>query len=420
MPLGENKHSELLAATGGKATVAMDARPNLQPPPHFDLNPAAWQRWRQQFDDYSFATGLHAADEEIRVRTLLYSMGTRARDILLIFRASKQLSVLELGVVGSNSEERAKFVDVKVDGMSLHFKVDSSAEVTVVHSTFSGIPPYLKSPEWEFSGPAGQPLDVMGTFTATLQCKNESATQRLYVLRLQAMPLLGYPAIQELGVVNFVDPVDEMQGNQAASDKLFCGLDEYVRGLHFTIQTDHLPLTSSLGSIDVDALPPKIQRIRLKLMRYQYIVLYVPGKLLAIAETLSRAPVTSASPAEENQVELYVSEVVGNIVEGTPVCLIVVRQHHMMDGECVTLVRNPAKLSPDLARPDVVFEKDAAAKKRQTRDFNHRHRARELRCLSSGDEVWVTDVECRAQDFSRGQRPRSYIVETPSGVIQRN
>ncbi|KAL3244576.1 hypothetical protein MRX96_047160 [Rhipicephalus microplus] len=83
-------------------------------------------------------------------------------------------------------------------------------------------------------------------------------------------------------------------------------------------------------------------------------------------------------------------------------------------------MENPAKLSPDLLRPDVVFQKDAAAKKRHTRGFNHQQGARELWDLSSRDEVWVTDVECRAQVLSRGQRPRSYTVETPSGVIQRN
>ncbi|KAL3210733.1 hypothetical protein MRX96_008674 [Rhipicephalus microplus] len=81
MPLGENKDSELPAAT--TAIVAVVAGPNLQPPPHFDFeNPAAWQRWRQQYDDCSFATGLHAVDDEVRFRMLLYCMGTRSRDIL--------------------------------------------------------------------------------------------------------------------------------------------------------------------------------------------------------------------------------------------------------------------------------------------------------------------------------------------------
>lgn len=159
----------------------------------------------------------------------------------MVCRASKQLSVVELGAVGSNSEERAKFVDVKVDGTPLRFKVDSGAEVTVVPSTFSGIPPYLEPPEGELSGPAGQPLDMLGTFTATLQWKNKSATQRLYVLRSQVMPLLGFPAIQELGVVKFVDPVVETQGNQAASDKLFCGLGELQEAYTIRLKPDAVP-----------------------------------------------------------------------------------------------------------------------------------------------------------------------------------
>lgn len=50
-------------------------------------------------------------------------------------------------------------------------------------------------------------------------------------------------------------------------------------------------------------------------------MLYVPGKLLATADTLSRAPVTPASTAEGNQVELYVSEVVSSIEQDTPVGL---------------------------------------------------------------------------------------------------
>ncbi|KAL3179511.1 hypothetical protein MRX96_037897 [Rhipicephalus microplus] len=54
------------------------------------------------------------------------------------------------------------------------------------------------------------------------------------------------------------------------------------------------------------------------------------------------------------------------------------------DGYGHAFPRDPAKLSPDLPRPDVVFQKDDAAKKRQTRDFNRRHGAIELRDLFSG------------------------------------
>lgn len=34
--------------------------------------------------------------------------------------------------------------------------------------------------------------------------------------------------------------------------------------------------------------------------------------------------------------------------------------------------------------------------------------------------VWVTDANCQARVLSPAQRPRSYVVETPGGVLQRN
>lgn len=34
--------------------------------------------------------------------------------------------------------------------------------------------------------------------------------------------------------------------------------------------------------------------------------------------------------------------------------------------------------------------------------------------------MWVTDVQCGAKVLSEAQRPRSYVVETPRGVLQRN
>lgn len=74
-------------------------------------------------------------------------------------------------------------------------------------------------------------------------------------------------------------------------------------------------------------------------MRYQYRILYVAGKLLTKADTLSRAPVTPVSTAEENEVELYASEVVSSIEQDTPVGLEAVGPHQSMDSECVALVK---------------------------------------------------------------------------------
>ena len=59
----------------------------------------------------------------------------------------------------------------------------------------------------------------------------------------------------------------------------------------FTLETDHKPLTVPLNSSELSKVPPRILRFRLRLMRYNYQVQYVPGKHQVTADKLSRAPV---------------------------------------------------------------------------------------------------------------------------------
>ncbi|XP_072146225.1 uncharacterized protein [Dermacentor andersoni] len=54
----------------------------INPPQLFDFHNAAdWPSWIEEFEDYSFASGLSEKKEEIQVRTLLYTMGRKAREI---------------------------------------------------------------------------------------------------------------------------------------------------------------------------------------------------------------------------------------------------------------------------------------------------------------------------------------------------
>ncbi|XP_037515258.1 uncharacterized protein K02A2.6-like [Rhipicephalus sanguineus] len=74
--------------------------------------------------------------------------------------------------------------------------------------------------------------------------------------------------------------------------------EEDVRGLQFLLKTDHQPLVAHLGSMDVDLLPPRVQRFRLKLMRFQYQRYWKYQADLSVSEGLllkgSRILVTSA------------------------------------------------------------------------------------------------------------------------------
>ena len=70
---------------------------------------------------------------------------------------------------------------------------------------------------------------------------------------------------------------------------------DYLLGKQFHIETDHKPLVSLLGSKNLDELPIRIQRFRMRLMRYSYSISHVPGKHLTTADTLSWAPMRNSS-----------------------------------------------------------------------------------------------------------------------------
>lgn len=77
----------------------------------------------------------------------------------------------------------------------------------------------------------------------------------------------------------------------------FCN---FLIGKHFQLETDHKPLLSLLGSQALDALPPRLQLFRMRLMRYSYSISHVAGKCLWTVDKLSRAPVERGeTPAEK-------------------------------------------------------------------------------------------------------------------------
>jgi len=73
----------------------------------------------------------------------------------------------------------------------------------------------------------------------------------------------------------------------------------YILGKTIDIETDHKSLVQLLSSKDLDAMPPGILHFRLRMMRYSYNICLVPGKLLHVADTFSRAPVMSKSDTED-------------------------------------------------------------------------------------------------------------------------
>ena len=91
---------------------------------------------------------------------------------------------------------------------------------------------------------------------------------------------------------------------------------DYLLGLHFQMQTDHKPLVPLLSCKALEELPLRVQRFRLRLMRYDFTIVHVPGADLNTADTLSRAPVSEPTRGDEEfqrEVQAFVESVMENI-----------------------------------------------------------------------------------------------------------
>ena len=91
---------------------------------------------------------------------------------------------------------------------------------------------------------------------------------------------------------------------------------DFLTGKSFHIETDHKPLVTLLGKKDLDCLPVRIQRFRMRLMRFHYTIGYVPGKNLVVADALSRSPTGNATEDDrslEIESELYVREILKSL-----------------------------------------------------------------------------------------------------------
>ena len=97
----------------------------------------------------------------------------------------------------------------------------------------------------------------------------------------------------------------------------------YILGKHISIETDHKPLVPLLGCKHLDNLPPRVLRFRLRLIRFSYSIQQVPGKLLYVADTLSRAPLRDNNidpQALEKQcdTELFIATVISHLPASQP------------------------------------------------------------------------------------------------------
>ena len=93
-------------------------------------------------------------------------------------------------------------------------------------------------------------------------------------------------------------------------------LEDYLVGLPFHILTDHKPLVPLFSTKRLDELPLRVQRFRLRMMRYDFTISHVPGKDLVFADALSRAPAREPTETDQSLVreaDAYVNIIMNNL-----------------------------------------------------------------------------------------------------------
>ena len=89
----------------------------------------------------------------------------------------------------------------------------------------------------------------------------------------------------------------------------------YTHGAEVEVNSDHKPL-ENIFKKPLFKVPPRLQRMRLHLQKYNIKVRYVPGKFLYIADTLSRACGESHIPNDDDMhqdMKYFIHSVVSNL-----------------------------------------------------------------------------------------------------------
>ncbi|UYV69971.1 K02A2.6-like, partial [Cordylochernes scorpioides] len=84
----------------------------------------------------------------------------------------------------------------------------------------------------------------------------------------------------------------------------------------FRIETDHKPLIPLFSTKELSSLTPRLQRFRMRMMRYGFEILHIPGKELLDADALFRQPLLTTEGGEnERQTSAHINAVLSSITD---------------------------------------------------------------------------------------------------------
>ncbi|UYV74578.1 K02A2.6-like [Cordylochernes scorpioides] len=87
-------------------------------------------------------------------------------------------------------------------------------------------------------------------------------------------------------------------------------LKDYVTGIEIHIETDHKPLIAIFTSKSLEDMTPRLQRLKMRMMRYSYQISHIAGKKQIVADMLSRKPMSKPHKDElEEELSAYIQSI---------------------------------------------------------------------------------------------------------------
>ena len=134
-------------------------------------------------------------------------------------------------------------------------------------------------------------------FDTTAQC-DASQSALGAVLMQQGRPITFASRTLTPAEINYAQIEKELLAVVFALERF----DHYTFGRKVTVENDHKPLQSIMLK-PIASAPKRLQRMLLRLQRYSFDLVYVPGSRLDVADALSRAPVSQLPVTEQSDLE---------------------------------------------------------------------------------------------------------------------
>ena len=111
---------------------------------------------------------------------------------------------------------------------------------------------------------------------------------------------------------------------------------QYVYGKEVTVESDHKPL-EMIAMKSLALAPPRLQRLLLRIQKYNYTIVYKPAKEMAVPDMLSRAPLPETDEEMEKEINLHI-HLVNSTLPASEMKLNEIREATKSDDELRTLM----------------------------------------------------------------------------------